>query len=1615
MKILHGAVFLSPHLSRFLGSTGVSSDLIGVGLVIETAVTAVNTAAQRWPESRLIEWGEALSSLRKALRSASSTSETAHFFARPNPEPDIFRSVANWSSIQSDATFFQRLNSVLGRAWVIHGQRDQFIPETLARGLRTLQNTYLGKGKRSPDWGMLVNVDLTDLNGIRQFSQSTGPNSTTQNFLRCLDIVLSNDVLPYSDAPFATEKFGPEDPEQLNVSGSFIQKASQTTETNSPELQNGDSRTLDTRRVAARLSAADYSPALAKLGIDHRDHLLLDDLTAITSQLSRLLAIGSPLDQGYAAFHLICLLLSTSDLYARSIQLTEHSDHIWLDIERGVWCWDFAPYKYSGKERPKEAIGAEAVAVPLPLQFANYLQTLWKKDLQTDVESLICGIQGVDTFNLEDARQFLRRLGNPSHPPYRARWSNSLAPAMLQVTGSDMFTARTSAQFASVAPSALFYYAPTWQSIYDRLDQLFERLQLGPACRTFDANSRAGSTNIPSFEAIKRGWNELVVTCSSIEDQIGHVLSTAETMCLFNELMAHLAAAFVVQSAHRCQRFDKLTYGALTCSQDMLIIEDKVILDEAARSHPRLIGKTTQLDAIIRLAVRCRQLAAGKLDLPSVDVNTPVFVNVGDSPDSPQSPVASKWVAHIIAKFFSEAPDNFARSLWITTLDTCKVNRWLIRTLSGHVRDVSRMTGPFFDVPPAHAARQLKQAMEEVGAEIFSEVALDSPQLELPLLLPPPTATYSISPLHAKVSPQLILEPIDLGALSSASIAIRIREVLRSHAVAELSTHTNLLLHLMFVDLLDGEQIVLPAIRKPETHFTHAPPRPGVRWKRPYFVHDFWLPLTTESALLCVKLRSQAFNINLLDPELRQFIFRATSINLEADVFSLLLQWARAYKRIFFPPALLASATAHVESPCLNQASLTRLWQGNSIGIKSSLPALEIRGKHTTLSNDVEKLAGIINKFADTNERLGERRKRAVDALAAIHARGADWSPSGLFLKDWSIDELIRSRDNVHGRYEVSSFSTYLSRLKIGFQSIGDDPYDWGEQAWMDFVETVEKHFSDKDFKYGDVLTDGSRNALGALLRSLHRRAISVPRNLWTYVSDTEGITAPHDSASSTLLTEEDLLASDLMIGRTLGDYPPNVLRCRFRLRCGQIIPMRAGDFANFKRSFTTPAGGLIIERSGFNNIKNQQSVRIWQLGLQEVEALHNVASTLSAYVTNGDLLLRGTGRGSDNEEDLAASSTLNQTLKLATGDPKARMHSLRATTLQNLAWPQWQSLTARFLKFEVNAREINAWTTDRWNTWLSTARAAGAAGHSGIASALHNYLAGWPLVHVLHASALSSELTVSSAYIESLGLSITALRQARSRVNRKAPLSFVLQDWLQQQLRAQLHSNGAFNGRVFKVVEHTAPPSKPYLKPEQALRQETSSLQYLVSRALGEPQAAVQNRLLMGASVCQNLERRVLPEDLIAECSQRARAGAEPRAIAAHQKLLNSPEGKDLIDWIQTLSQQKFDIALYSFVWFLPLPAGYRPWTLNQWQTIADSLPTHIAIRLHRGEAHLTDEEVRFVAQQNLLVKPERDLGSRLRANLFVRTEPNNRVKTARLSTVFRILLLSMYSLNQG
>ncbi len=1287
--------------------------------------------------------------------------------------------------------------------------------------------------------------------------------------------------------------------------------------------------------IGARLSSSDYTSFGEKLGFVTRDQIDPDDLALLTRKLVQHLNGNDSERAGYALFGLISLLTGCSDFIALKLAFSQgHS--IWIDSDRGCWCWDFQAYKRGGDKAEKPTT-AEPIFVALPNNVAHHLRQLLMGHPRAETLGDLMDQALGAPLDLKKFREFLRGCGDPVHPAYASRFAKSMPFVYLQTSGSDMSAAMLSGRFAVSAPAALFYFGPTYKILHQRLAQAYAFLSLGEPESIANADQRAGSQKVLEAAQLQAGWTRLENEILLAQARIDSATNPFARLADINWLMILLCAGFVIQAGHRGTRLERLTFGALLLHPDVILISDK---DENDRKQPRLLPKTPVIHALISIAVHLHRLMTNDLG-PDVPHDTCVFVQWVQADPKRTVPVSTGDIARVIANFFEGADVNFGRSAWVTHLDEDGCDRWLIRVLTGHTRDVTRTHGAYFDKPPVHAAKQLGVAMERTGHRIFGASTLRCNQTDIHV-------RFRVSGRERAVKEVALMAPDPrtlLPALSPATLAgwcatQRVRNDLL-HGRVLVSPASLAIMHMLFVDFIPDADLCMQAIRSPDECLQLHGKAAGLLWRRSHFIHATWLPLLPTTTCLISQAQHNTppsdqkvwmeigAGLQKIDPS----YWPTSAERCKAALF----ETTRGFLRLEFPPSLLAVADPEVPAPTLNQLSLIRLGTAPSDPNPPPLPAGRERANSRGSSRpaaEFKQIRKLVSHYTTQTNRIGELRKRALDCLSQIRLEVQAQTGFGVWIMDWVVDELGRSAADEKGRLDISSISTYLSVMTHRPRELTDadmgDPYEWSHDDWKKWINDLSSSLSNDSTRQemADIpdpehvagitsLHPRVKDAVGRLIRNLLRRNHWVPPMIRGALAEgNENL--PSGSASSCLIKEDDLQRA-IQIGHTwLADEPLDGLMLEARARIQFLIPTRSSEISNLQIDCLTTSGQLVIRRVGYKNIKNDNSVRTVKAHAPLRETVDGYRKELLQYQPVAEFLFRGPGSPDAGFRDVEVIGLLSAALKHATGDPSARPHSMRAVALQNLAWKGWLPVVQRLFTATASPPICFAWA-DITSEWTDLARAASLAGHGDLRSAFGNYLAGWSLVFGVRSIGLLQGLKPRPAFLTQLGIQPASLRKHRQRSGEEVDewgwvftavaedaaqdLNFILKNVNPPATQTATHANS--DDARSRICPDVPIPSACTGLTSTTPSQGQGDILYLAARILGMPKPQAMERTRISLSRATDLDTRLPPPPLVQMVSQRARSAVQERGRQGNFEVLFSDQGTQILEWVSSKTGQ--------------------------------------------------------------------------------------------------------------
>lgn len=1600
--------------TKLLCAAGVPKTLEGAGTLLPVLQACLQAAVATWSRSSADTWSTHIDQHARALSDLSESDPTsaAHLYKALRPNAGMAFELQRWRpGATPDET---QLDAILGRALICAGQSDNSLPAGLVSGLTTIKLSRRRKGVRAKDWELLRDADVSNADCVRDLIAVLGPKSPCAPLLTAVKAVLETGIIP------ADTLFKPTAPETASERPTEVEPAPggskpQGRADEDLEDETDKSRPPGTASIAARLATADFATVSEKLGIAHRDHLLPEDLARLTQQVATLLIADDRTVRGFATLAMCSAVTGTSDSYTLDLGFVPKSGSIWIDLEVQAWCWDFNAYRNTHRAKPQHPEDQLIEPIRLPLPEA-LLEALKKAKAQAPeanrLGDLIGHIQGVPQVALTSYRIFLRSLGDSAHPPYQARFARSIQFVFLELTGSDMLTSICTAFFSTVAPAALYYYQPTYASIYAGVQKVYQFLGFGHHTCPAPASERLLPSSVPDGSTVQEGSSQLVDYCNTARAGCLSATTDAERASHATDWMKGLCTAFVIQTAHRASKLERLTFTSLYTDIHVGVINDKDDTTDQHRGTARAIPFSTITQGILCAAAECLHVMG--IELNGCNGDGPVFRTFNAQEMTDVVAVQTKDIAVLTARFFKGARPNFGRSLWVTALDEIGCNRWLIRFLTGHTRDVTRVGDGHFDVSVKRTTALLAEQMEALSLNLFISQTFDHSNVRRPqpsaCPCPPRGATWQ-SQKH--VDPRNLLDPIEPSTLHGWVQARNIRQLLVSGQI-KAEPEVLSVLHMLYIDLVPHPDIALNAATDTGAQEIHDVAFPFIQWTRPHFVHPTLFPLLpTTARLLRLSQDRELSQSNLL--ALLDLAITATatgpnfaSPSTPASRWSQLCLWAQNFRRMELAPTLLAVSHPLVSAPTLNRASFIRLASGTCITNRQPVwKRRSVQKPFQKKSADLKELTSLLNHYGDKTKRLGETRQRAKDLYAAIEAMDVNWTYGGLWLRDWLLEELTRTRRQDPGCYEITSLRTYVSTLLVATDWIhAEDPSEWDAQEWNQLIELISAacHEPKNDTVQG--VHERVRPALLAIARSLSRRGQHVPREVFTSLRDDNVTIEPGDSASSVLITKEDQEKAVALSADWLQEDPYTFKLLEVRAQVAAMLPLRSGDVSSLKRDCITPSGGLVIRRVGFNNHKTQSTIRVTHLDSIAQAQLIRTRSELLVYANAGDLLVRGNGDWQTVSRDLMATEIWTQALKTVTNDPRARPHSVRAATIEEITWPDWQKTAAGLLRAELSAQDASIWVDSHQSEWTRLAKAASSAGHADIRSALFNYLAGWAVVHAIYARSLLSQETPAPALLRQLQVNPDGLRKARSRHCSSASSAdptdhFCPWRWLQSQgasgSRISEKAIPAQSDPTCKVVSTASAEVTTITINDKVLFVSLISLGQSYERTLAETE--------IPASAARDLRGICLDPATVEQCTNRARHAARDRGVAGDLALCNSPLGQDIRSWLLDLAPS----ALEGFA--DALTRSKTDGSINgsaQWKEISASLPSGFSLKVRQGQSHIAEEDFDQSLQPGMRYRlvPDDRLGRHPVLSLVYGDE-SNRVLSTRVTAVTKVTVL--------
>jgi hypothetical protein len=1484
---------------------GAPQSCLGLLAAISHAAQCLSKLCARENYSKLRECSIAVT--RIATQLALHSALPPHFTAVPDLKSlsSTFRLFVERGSLHS-----REINDEIGEikalAFTDAVARRKVISDSFASRLLTLQRSASKSSEGSKFWQQLADDLPFNEDDARALIEQTSFDPVRE-FLR--------ELVPLLDGRIPDLEHGQNIhsiPEKTAASAIDIEGAS-------PEQSNGndaeeeavanDGYAITEGLVAWQNKRSTNAGRLTACGLPFGwDHLHPEELRRATTQLAAILSNPSSDKHAFACLALISLASSLPPKLALLIPLLSNED-IWLDVDAGLLNWNLNrvvqrnspdPVLLENSYRPSSII-----RLPLPASVASTLRILKPSHNEAcTMGELLFGSIPDRAELLRRYEQFIKLGDSSSHCPRPSRFAYSLGRSILETTGQDVVAALTSLDFALAAPGQLHYVCLNESVLFDAIDKTYAFLGLGETTRP-QHGGYVGSPLRPRDDVIVEAWRKQREESERLKRLITPRMSIRDFISIYNQLCFFHLGAIAFLSGHRGTRLERLKFPMLFSSREFLGISDKESteysvnrilprfqsLDAVLEAHLSLLRSlTTRIDRHDRkLAKRLADISLGKRK------NCPLFFIIREKGKTWElMPVRT---AHLADYFLSNfgAARNFARHFWLSKLIEIGAPRMLPRFFLGHARRGMEPHGAAGGVSVRTACKaigpMLSLTADSFGFKDLALVRTSSYQSDrLPFRFPRTLAKLESdfitdyiasldSPGH---TPSVIAEPCpyDRMTLAGHSAISFLRERFTIQT-ASLEPWPRLLVALIIFDGVSDSRLIEAAWNSIQERLVRVGQTPIIELSLPSGMRP--LLLQTPTAVCLNKAITQppisfataCRTVSDWAEEIAGFPFSAPT-NAIAFLCSLMVRWMR----IEIAPWLMTSCSPDFSAACISMRSLARTAYGKPALPSADQPEPPVSGRstRTSLETEISDLAKIVNDIADTKKKHGENRKRLRllhEALVA-HLREASLSPLALDIAVWLVHEVT-----VEHPLEVASIASYLSKLKGGFIQLDQETSfeDLDPDDWLEFKEVIETGHAGEQLKQ-------RQSILRRFSTYWRNRGCAVPGAIFAAA---DGAAAEIMHASTIYASRRDVERVATLIGEHFSSQPLLRKKSEIKLSLCSHAPFRSGEISRV-RSVDVGAAipAVFITSSGFSHLKNQRhsrgSVQLDDLQYQNLLSLGKTADQLSTQRSGYIWLLDDPDKRFSDVAEL--DHALGRALRLATGEMKARIHSLRGSAVARNVTPLADDVLVSLS--EGAFLWLPAPSVDD-HEWLKISIAARQARHSRPLTTLRYYCATWPIELFFELSQTLESVPVDDGYATYVdGLRPDALRQAKSRARRDNPTS-PLAEW--QMLAKRLSEVSKLASVETLLAKNATNPSLMPHKSRTDTLLEKQCIHYVLLRTAGSATEVAINESRVSLLYVPILEE-LLRND-------------EPTMIAATGSDSAGPSACDQREWRRHLARE--------------------------------------------------------------------------------------------------------------
>ncbi len=1127
------------------------------------------------------------------------------------------------------------------------------------------------------------------------------------------------------------------------------------------------------------------------------DHLHPRELRCATTQLAAILANPTSESHAFACLALTSLASGLPPKLALHISLLGNED-LWIDLDSGLINWNLNrviqrnavdQVLFENSYHPSSII-----RLPLPARLVSTLRVMKStRDDACKIESLLFDSEPDQADVLRRYEHFLKLGDSSSHCPRPSRFAYSFGRTILHITNQDVVAALTSLDLTLAAPGQLHYVCLSESVLFDALDKTYFYLGLGSTARpaTF---GYVGSYLRPRNDVIVEAWKKQREESDRLKRLITPRMSIRDFVAIYNQLSLYHLASVIFLGGHRGTRLERLTFPLLFSSREFVAISDK---ESTEYSAYRVLPRFASLDAILEAHLSLLRALSNRIErhdrklgkrLADISFgkrkNCPLFFSLNEKGKTWEPvPIRTEHLATYFRDNFGAAR-NFGRHFWLSQLIENAVPRMLARFFLGHARRGMEPHGSAAGVSVRIACEAIGPALASIAADFgFKDLpprrAENGRAARVPFSFPRTLAKLGSMFVEDYIAAldisghtaSVIAEPCPFDKMTLAGHAA-ISHLRERFAVqtTSLEPWPRLLLALIIFDGLCDPRLVEATWLSIPNQLTRIGQTPIIECSLPNGRRPLLLQYATATFLnQAIGIPSIPFmqacrEVSEWAGEIAGFSFSAP-MNGITFLCSLMMRWMR----IEISPWLMTASGVGFSGACISMRSLARTAYGRPAIPSSDEPECPLSGRssRSSLEAEIGDLATIVNDIGDPKKKYGENRKRLRllrESLGA-HLRGASLSPVALDVVAWLIHEATAERP-----LEVSSIASYLSKMKGSLTALDQETSfeDLDPDEWLQLRDLIENGHS------GEQL-EQRRSILRHFSQYWRNRGCAVPRAIF---ANADGAAAEIAHASAIYVSRRDVERLETLVGEHFCSQPLLRAKAKVKLSLCSHAPFRSGEISRV-RSVDIGAciPSVVITSSGFSHLKNQGHSRgCVQLGTIQHEELCSLCNTVGQLSTHRSgyvwLLDDKEKRFSDIAE---VDHVLGRALRLATGEEKARIHSLRGSAIARNVTPLADDVLVSLS--EGTAVPLRTPSVDD-REWLKISISARQARHSRPLTTIRYYCATWPIQLYLELSNTLESVPVDDAYAVCVdGLRPDALRQALSRLRRSVPES-PLAEW---------------------------------------------------------------------------------------------------------------------------------------------------------------------------------------------------------------------------------------------